>query len=184
MSIESTGATVVTATGPASISRMRAARLVRLFVVFPAAGFVILGLGACESDRTADPEDAAQVLEMFEEYLPRLALAYSTGETSVLEGFAAEKEIAGMDGRIRDLRNESREIHPTFRSVQLEDVKVWRHVNAYATTLEVWDLQVVAEGTDIVLSEVYNQSNRVKYQLKRRDGSWIVLFRQIEDTFQ
>ena len=68
--------------------------------------------------------------------------------------------------------------------MKLERVKVWRHVNAYATTLEVWDLQVVAEGTDVVLSEVYNQSNRVKYQLKRRDDSWIVLFRQIEDTFQ
>ena len=163
---------------------MRIARAFRSFVVFLAAGGAFLGLGACESDRSADPEDEAQVLEMLEEYLPRLALAYSTSESSVLEGFAAEKEIAGLQGRIRDLQNNSREIHPTFRSVRLESMKVWRHVNAYATTLEVWDLQVVKEGTDVVLSEVYNQSNRVKYQLKRRDDSWVVLFRQIEDTFQ
>ena len=163
---------------------MMRARHSRFLVVLTAAALSILGLGGCESDRTAAPEDEAQVLEMLEEYLPRLALAYSSGETSVLEGFAAEKEIAGMEGRIRGLLNESREIHPTFKSVKLEDVKVWRHVNAYATTLEVWDLQVVAEGTDTVLSEVYNQSNRVRYQLKRRDGSWVVLFRQIEDTFQ
>ena len=143
----------------------------------------MLGLAGCESDRTASPEDEAAVLAMLEEYLPRLALAYSSGEGSVLEGFAAQKEIAGVKGRIRNLLNESREIHPTFKSVLLEDVKVWRHVNAYATTLEVWDLRVVAEGTDTVLSEVYNQSNRVRYQLKRRDNSWVVLFRQIEDTF-
>lgn len=139
---------------------------------------------ACQSDTTASEADAAGILTLLEAYLPRLALSYSTGDPSVLEGYAAEKEIAGLRKRIRDLDRESREIKPTFHSVKLESAQVWSYANAFATTLELWDLQVVVAGTRTVLSEVEGQRSRVKYQLKRSDDSWVVLFREIETVFE
>ncbi len=152
-------------------------------VVLALALLVPLAL-SCGSDTTAKPEDAAAVLAMLEEYLPRLALAYRNGSAEILEGYAAEKEIAGMNKRIRDLDRESRELSPTFKSVELEQVHIWGHANALATTLEVWDIEVYVAGTQNLLSSVENQSNRVRYQLLRVDDSWIVLFRELETTFE
>ena len=74
---------------------------------------------ACQSDTAASEEDAAGILTLLEAYLPRLALSYSTGDPSVLEGYAAEKEIAGLRKRIYDLDLESREIKPTL-TISLE----------------------------------------------------------------
>jgi len=148
---------------------------------------LVMLLGAvwgCGSDSVASVEDEAAIRSAIEAYLPQLAEAYKRGDASVLEGFAAEKEIAGLDKRIRDMLAESREIHPTFKSVIVEDAHVWSAANAFATTLEVWDLRVMASGTDRVLSEAIDQRNRVKYQLKKVDGAWIVLFRELESTFE
>ena len=139
---------------------------------------------ACDSDKSAKPEDAEGIQSLLEQYLPRLAIAYRTGDARILEGYAAEKEIAGMNKRITDLDRESRELYPTFKSVQLEQAHVWGHVNALATTLEVWDIEVYVAGTQNLLSSVENQTSRVKYQLKRVDDSWIVLFRELETTFE
>ena len=103
----------------------------------------------------------------------------------VLEGYAAEKEIAGMEKRVDDLLLESRVIRPTVKSVEVEDVQIWNYANAFVTTREVWDLRVYAAGTDTLLSEAPDQHNRVKYQLKREgtDG-WLVLFRELDTTFE
>ncbi|MEE2775422.1 MAG: hypothetical protein VYE73_01465 [Acidobacteriota bacterium] len=104
---------------------------------------------------------------------------------SALTGHAAEKEIAGMEKRIGDLLVESRVIRPTVKSVQVEDVQIWNYANAFVTTLEVWDLRVYAAGTDQVLSEALDQTNRVKYQMKReRQDKWLVLFRELDTTFE
>ena len=42
--------------------------------------------------------------------------------------------------------------------------------NAYATTVEVWDLRKFVAGTDRLLTEALGRSHRVKYQLKREPG--------------
>jgi hypothetical protein len=102
----------------------------------------------------------------------------------VLSGVAAEKEVAGMEKRIDDLLAESRVIRPEVRSVVVEDVQIWNYANAFVTTLEVWDLRVYAAGTDRQLSESLEQSNRVKYQMKRTDEGWLVLFRELVTAFE
>ena len=63
----------------------------------------------------------------------------------------------------------------------VEDVKVWGNANAFVTTVEVWDLKSVAAGTGIVVQEIDGQSNRVRYQLKKNQGRWRVLFRTIAE---
>jgi hypothetical protein len=66
----------------------------------------------------------------------------------------------------------------------VESVETWRHVNAFTTTVEVWDLRVYAAGTDVILSETIDQRNRVKYQLQRQGERWLVLFRELDATFE
>ena len=84
------------------------------------------------------------------------------------------------DKRIQDLSMQGRRLVPTFRSLTIEDANIWNYSNCYVTTLEVWDLEVRATGTEQVLSTQLEEPNRVKYQMKREDGNWRVLFRTIQ----
>lgn len=138
---------------------------------------------SCIAGESLPPADEAAIGAAMEEYLPRLATAYATGDLEVLRGVAAEKEIAGLEKRIRDLLAEGRIVEPTFKSVQVEQIDIWSHSNAFVTTLEVWDLAVYASGSHRLLSQELGQRNRVKYQLKRQDDGWRVLYREIETTF-
>jgi hypothetical protein len=124
--------------------------------------------------------DRDEIQAALETYLPLLGEVYATGDLSLLEGLAAEKEIARVHKRIEDLSFQGRRLVPTFRSLTVEDSNVWNYSNCYVTTLEIWDLEIRATGADQVLSTQLEQPNRVKYQLKRDDGRWRVLFRTIQ----
>jgi hypothetical protein len=156
----------------------RSARAAALWLLLPFA------VSACGEAPAVSPEDQVAIATLLGNYLPRLADAYRSGDLTILEGLASEKEIAELDKRISDLAAEGRDVRPTFESFDIEDVTVWSHSNAFVTTIEVWDLRVYASGTDQLLSEVDDQRNRVKYQLKRREDGWQVLYRQIVTTFE
>lgn len=138
---------------------------------------VILACGPSEEKEQVDRDEIQAALET---YLPILGDVYATGDLSPLEGLAAEKEIARIHKRIEDLSYQGRRLVPTFRSLTVEDANVWNYSNCYVTTLEIWDLEIRATGTEQVLSTQLEQPNRVKYQLKREDGRWRVLFRTIQ----
>ncbi len=148
---------------------------------------VALGLGGCTGDQ-GEPSvaDRAAIQAMLGDYLPRLATAYASGDLEGLRGLASEKEVATVYKRVSDLMTqENRVVTPALKGFEIEKVTIWNYANAFVTTLEVWDLQVLASGTDRVLSAVGDQRSRVKYQLKRLDdGSWQVMFRAIETTFE
>lgn len=116
-----------------------------------------------------------------EVYLPLLGEAYATGNLELLREWVVEKEIARVRKRLDDLAAQGRRLVPTFRQITVEDVHVWNYSNAFVSTLEVWDLQILAVGTENVLTEELGQRNRVKYQLKREEDHWRVLFRTIQD---
>jgi hypothetical protein len=134
--------------------------------------------GSSENRAEIDREEIQAALES---YLPLLGETYATGNLELLEGWAAEKEISRIHKRIEDLAVQGRTLVPTFRRVTVEEANVWNYSNAYVTTLEVWDLAVYATGTDQVLSQELEQPNRVKYQLKRENDRWRVLFRTIQE---
>jgi len=138
---------------------------------------LVVGCGPSEKQEQVNRDELQAALEG---YLPILGEAYATGDPSLLEGLAAEKEIARVHKRIEDLSYQGRRLVPTFRSLTIEESNVWNYSNCYVTTLEVWDLEVRATGTEQVLSSQLEQANRVKYQLKREDGHWRVLFRTIQ----
>lgn len=135
---------------------------------------------ACGPSEEQEQVDRDEIQAALETYLPLLGEVYATGDLSLLEGLAAEKEIARVHKRIEDLSFQGRRLVPTFRSLTVEDSNVWNYSNCYVTTLEIWDLEIRATGADQVLSTQLEQPNRVKYQLKRDDGRWRVLFRTIQ----
>lgn len=143
---------------------------------------VLLGTGvACTSSEELETRARDEITQMLEEYLPILAEAYRTNDPLLLREWVADKEIARIHKRIEELADQGRSLEPRFRTVTIEDVRVWGHANAYVTTVEVWDIKSVVTGTGAVVQEVENQSNRVRYQLKRDDGRWRVLFRTIAE---
>jgi hypothetical protein len=125
-----------------------------------------------------------RVRELMERHADLAALPLRERLDAILTGVAAEKEVAGLEKRVRDLLAEGRVIRPAPKSLQVESVETWRHVNAFTTTVEVWDLRVYAAGTDVILSETIDQRNRVKYQLQRQGERWLVLFRELDATFE
>lgn len=139
------------------------------------AGFAC---GPSPSDQQADRE---QIRATLESYLPLLAEAYATGNLEPLEPWAAEKEISRIRKRIEDMAVQGRTLVPRFGQLTVEEVDVWNYSNAVVTTFETWDLAVYATGSQQVLSEALAQPNRVKYQLKRDQDRWRVLFRTIQE---
>jgi hypothetical protein len=148
-------------------------------------GLVLVAVG-CGAGAEAELEaDKADIEALMSAYLPKLGEAYESGNIEVLRDYVAEKEMASLLKRIGDFMDqEGRVIAPTLQSFTLENVEIWNYANAFVTTLEVWDVRVLASGTDQVLSESLGQRNRVKYQLKRRDEGWQVLHRSIETTLE
>ena len=134
---------------------------------------------ACGPSPERKAAEQAKIDALLKDYLPKLAQAYAAQDAQVLKPLAAEKEIASVAKRVSDLAAQGRVLRPTLRSFTIEDLELWNVTNAYVTTLEIWDLHVFASGTDTELSKELEQSNRVKYQLKREDGRWIVLYRTI-----
>lgn len=126
-----------------------------------------------------DPEVRQEIEALLEAYGPKLAEAYAGNDPSVLEGLAAPREIAAIEKRLNDIRLEGQRLEPSFQSVTIEDLQVWSYANAYVTTQEIWDLRTYATGSDQELTERLAERNRVKYQLKKIDGEWTVLFRTL-----
>ncbi|MEM1248162.1 MAG: hypothetical protein AAGK22_17440 [Acidobacteriota bacterium] len=145
---------------------------------------LLLLLGGCAGDvAEISPEDRQAIRTLLESYLPLMAESYGSGRFEKLEGFAVEKEIASVRKRVNDLALGGRDLRPELVSVEVEDITVWNHSNAFVTTLEIWNLHIYATGTETVLSEELGQRNRVKYQIKRREEGWQVLYRTLDTTF-
>ena len=74
---------------------------------------------AC-GEQAADVEKARPEIEaMLLQYLPRLGEVYAENDASRVEGLAADREIAAIEKRLRDIRLEGRTLAPTFRSMTI-----------------------------------------------------------------
>ena len=135
-------------------------------------------LGCSESVEDAD-EARVEIKAFLEEFLPALGRAYAERNAYLVEDFVAQKEISRIGKRLSELSAQGQVYEPTVQTITIEDVNIWSHSNAYVTTLEIWDVRRLAAGTDQVLTEVQDQPNRVKYQMKRDIDGWRVLYRTI-----
>lgn len=149
-----------------------------------AEAYAVADLEALRSYASENRVTDARVLAVLDAWEGRSVPPLRERLESILGEHAAEKEIAGLQKRLDDLLAESRVIRPTFQNLEVADVQVWNYANAFVTTLEAWDLRVYAAGTDEVLSRALDQTNRVKYQMKRDGDGWLVLFRELETAFE
>ena len=146
----------------------------------------VAGLAACGETGPdgASEEDRLAIEAVLTDYLPKLGAAYAKGDFEALASGAVPKEVETVRRRVYELETgESRTLRPTLQSFEIERVDVWRYSNAAVTTLEIWDIQSLASGTEQVLSSATDRY-RVRYQFKRRDEGWKVIDRRIEYQFE
>lgn len=146
-----------------------------------ALGALGVGCAPTSEERAVERDEIGAFLQ---EYLPLMAEAYRTGDVEPLAPYAAQKEREAIVRRVRELAKGGEVLDAELVSLEVEDVRTWSAVNAYATTVEVWTLRVRATGSGTVLREEIDQVNRVKYQLKRDGDTWRVFWRQLEQTFE
>ena len=94
---------------------------------------LVLVAAACGPTEEQEQVNREELQAALETYLPILGEVYATGDLSLLEGLAAEKEIARIHKRIEDLAYQGRRLVPTFRSLTVEDSNVWNYSNCYVT---------------------------------------------------
>lgn len=163
------------------LSRPLAPRLVTLRLTAAVLVLAALALGCKPAAETAEV-DKAEIQTMLEEYLPRVGAAYKERNPSLLGDLAVPKEKARIELRVDELTDKGQIYEPEFKSVTVESISVWNHSNAYATTLEVWDVSSYTIGSHVLITQVLDQRSRVKYQLKLKDEGWVVLYRELETT--
>jgi len=143
-----------------------------------------LTAGCSDTSSGASEVDQAEIEATVREYLPRLAAAYARGEFAPLEEVAVPKEVARVKFRRGELADQGKVYEPDFKELVVESVSTWKHSNAFVTTVETWDVRSYTLGDHILLSEVTDQRNRVKYQLKRKDRGWVVLYRELDEALE
>ncbi len=139
-----------------------------------------LALG-CTPPEVKDAAVKAEIQAFLEEYLPALGTAYAQSDPYLIKSFVAPKEIARVGKRLQELAAKGQVYAPTVRTITIESVHVWNNSNAFVSTVEIWDVQRLAAGTGILIDESLEQPNRIKYQMKRDENGWRVLYRTIAE---
>lgn len=157
-------------------------RSVRVLLGLIVAVTAFLATG-CSSDGPSSEEvDKAEIQAVLEAYLPALGQAYAQRNPKLIEQWTVPKERARIQLRIDELEARGQVYEPSFKTVTVENVSVWNYSNALVSTVEVWDVRALTLGTELVVNESLDQRSRVKYQLKRKDDGWSVLYRELAET--
>lgn len=162
-------------------ARLRSGTL-RLCMGFLLVVFALTTIGCDSSGGGGEEVDKAEIQKVLDEYLPVLGQAYAERNPKLLEPWAVPKEQARIQLRIEELEARGQVYEPGFKSVTVENVSVWNYSNAFVTTVEVWDVKAFTLGTHMLVNESLDQRSRVKYQLKRKDEGWSILYRELEKT--
>lgn len=128
------------------------------------------------SEEVAVEEEALR--RTIDEYADRLSQAYAFTDASLLEPVAATREVAAVHANVQQLADRGQRIATDLKELEIEEIGMTDLDNAYIQTFELWEIRVMDLGSERVISVDANQRNRVRYQLKRLDGTWKVLWRQ------
>lgn len=153
----------------------------RRWLVAVAAGVWLLAAACGPSAVEREAADREEIQALLEDYLPELGRAYTEQDADLIAPWVAPKEIARVNQRIEELYGIGSVLEPVFHRVAVEDLQVWNNSNAFVTTVETWDVLRYATGTMELIGEDVDQTQRVRYQMKRENGAWKVLYRTIEE---
>jgi len=142
----------------------------------------ILGQLAGCGPKEIPPAERAAIEKVLSTYADRMAEAYRDGDSKTLEGIATEREKVRVQRAISELAAQGRGLRPTLKSLVVETVEPAGHTSVEVGTLEVWDLTVVALGSESEVSQSLAQENHLSYSLVRENGHWLVLSRALRST--
>ena len=146
-----------------------------------AIALVVL-LAACgPSAVEKEAADRDQIAALLEDYLPELGRAYADRNANLIAPWVAPKEGARVNQRIEELYAMGSVLEPEFQRVAVEEMQVWNNSNSFVTTVETWSVRRYATGTMELIGEDIDQTQRVRYQMKREGDDWKVLYRTIEE---
>jgi hypothetical protein len=143
-----------------------------------AIGLLLPWLAACERTKPTAEETTALTAAV-DGYLHALAEAYSTLDVKVLEGWASPNEIAAVNKLLRDLLATGDRLDATLRSAEIENLEVFREVNATAKLVEVWDVVRYDATTGVVRGRTPNSIQSTLLQLRLVQGKWLVVGRNV-----
>ena len=145
------------------------------------AAALALVLAACETD-VATAREREEIEPLVRTFLGQLAHAYAELDASALAGIGAPRllEQAGKD--IEILRAGGVRLRPQLVSLEITDLKVLRRANAYVACTEVWDTMRFDSLTGEMVGRDSNSTLHSHVQLKKVEGAWMVLYREVEET--
>ena len=156
----------------------RPGRRTRAAAVAVAALALLASLAACRPDEQEVAVEEEAIRAVIDRYADLLSQAYAFTDSSLLEPVASQRERAAVETNIRQLADRGTRIATDLKELEIEDIGMSDLDNAYVQTFELWEIRVMDLGSERVISVDPNQRNRVRYQLKRQDGVWKVLWRQ------
>ena len=146
-----------------------------------AGGLLLLATACGPSAVEKEAADRDEIQALLEEYLPELGRAYSERNANLIGAWVAPKEVARVNQRVEELYAMGSILEPELHRVAVEELQVWNNSNSFVTTVETWDVRRYASGTMELIGEDIEQTQRVRYQMKREGDGWKVLYRTIEE---
>lgn len=140
-----------------------------------------MSLAACETDQPT-PAEREAITSLTRAFLQSLARSYSEMDVKYLEGIAAPRYVNETYDAIMTLRANGDRLDPVLVNLEITDLKVLRHANAYVFCTETWDTRRL----DVVSGQLKGHDPHSvlhsAIQMKLIQKRWVVLYREVEET--
>jgi len=155
---------------------------VRVAVAVRAPLLAAFLIPACGGFNEVSDADRSAIEVVLRDYAESMADAYASGEPSGVAELATEREQNRLAISIAELQAEGRALRPKLQRLVVDSIERAGSTSVAVNTIEVWDLRVVALGTEQTVSESLAQENRLTYSLVREQGRWRVLSRLLRTS--
>jgi len=173
------GITMTAMTSKTSDQRAPRSAAWRLLALGAALLLLLAALAACKPSPQEIAADRQAVETTLQEYGRLLGRAYAFTDPQELAPVATRREMASVENNIARVAEQGQRLVVDQKEMVLEDLNVFQPGNAYVVTFEVWEVRVLALGSEREISRDEKQQTRVRYRLKTDDaGVWKVVWRQ------
>jgi hypothetical protein len=150
----------------------------KTLLVCGVTALALLSLSCAGPERVAEEEAAVEAAARA--YLFALADAYSTLDTSVLEGHASPNEILAVRKLMKDLLQMTGDrIDAELVGIDVQALELFRGINATVRLIEVWNVTRYGAGDGIEKGRAENSIQNTILQMRLVEGRWICVGRSI-----
>ncbi|MEW5878066.1 MAG: hypothetical protein AB1751_08385 [Acidobacteriota bacterium] len=140
-----------------------------------------LTLAACETDKPT-PQEREAITSLTRAFLLSLARSYSEMDVKYLEPLAAPRFVNETYDAIMTLRANGDRLEPVLVNLEITDLKVLRHANAYVFCTETWDTRRLDVASGQLKGHDPHSVLHSVIQMKLVEKRWVVLYREVEET--